>query len=164
MEALGGASAILAFLSFAAKATAQIYELYDTYKDAQETVFRTTRDLRDLTRILESILDILIADDEKNGLGADENRPTRSGHARILEDLMARDDNPVAACRAEITKILEHLRGHRITWPARKKDIDKHLVNIERLKSQLGLAMQSQSMFVNNTRQYGYAWIVDSTH
>jgi hypothetical protein len=147
MEAIGAASAILSFLSFAAKATAQIYGIYDAFKDAQETIFRTTRDLRDLTRILEQIFDIV--NDRQSGSANDEDELPRSGHARILEDLMAKDDNPVTACRIEITSILELLNGHRITWPARKKDIEKHLQNIERLKAQLGLAMQSQSMLAN---------------
>ncbi|KAL2024217.1 hypothetical protein VTK56DRAFT_9373 [Thermocarpiscus australiensis] len=138
MEAAGAASAILTFIHFALKATSHIYDLYSTFKHARDTVFRTTRDLRDLILVLEQMLDVV------NG-----NRgrpPTREAHARVLEDLFARDDNPVTACRAEIASILKLLDGPRITWPVRKKDIEKHLDNVERYKTQLGLAVQSHSM------------------
>lgn len=147
MEAIGAASAILSFLSFTTTAITQIYELYHTYKDASDTVFRTTRDLRDLMRILEQILDIVNAGHA--GDGAAEGESPRAGHARALEELLARDDNPVAACRVEVSGILKLMRSSlRVTWPLRKKDVETHLANIERLKSQIGLAVQSQSMFV----------------
>ena len=148
MEAIGAASAILAFLSFTVKAVAQIYDIYGAFKDASETVFRTTRDLRHLMRVLEQILDII--NDTENDQETREDEPARAGHARLLKDLMTRDDSPMAACRTEIISILEIFTGSsRITWPLRKKDVEKHLENIERWKAQIGLAVQSQSMFVN---------------
>jgi Na+-translocating ferredoxin:NAD+ oxidoreductase RNF subunit RnfB len=152
MEAVGAASAIIAFLGFAAKAAAQIYEIYGTYKDASETVFRTTRDLRHLMRVLEQILEIV--NDTQAGQNRDVqvDEAARTGHARVLEDLMTTDDGPLAACRTEIASILKILdNSSRIAWPLRKKDVEKHLENLERLKTQIGLAVQSQSMFVNRT-------------
>ena len=147
MEAVGAASAILAFLGFTAKAISRIYDIYGTYKDASETVLRTTRDLRHLMRILEQILEIV--HDTETGQDH-EDGAARTGHARLLEDLMARDDGPMAACRIEIASILKIFESlPRIAWPLRKKDIEKHLENLERLKTQIGLAIQSQSMFVN---------------
>jgi hypothetical protein len=147
MEAVGAASAIIAFLGFAAKAVAHLYDVYGTYKDASETVFRTTRDLRHLMRVLEQILEIV--NDTQVGQDAHEDEAERTGHARLLEDLMATDDGPLAACRTEIASILEIFdTSSRIAWPLRKKDVEKHLGNLERLKTQIGLAVQSQSMFV----------------
>ncbi len=139
MEAVGAASAILGLLGFAASAVSKIYDVYSAYKDASEIVFRTTRDLRDLSNILEQILDIV-----------NESRPgSDEGHAQVLEDLLTRDGTLVAACRTEIDSILNLLDGtRRLTWPLRKKDIERHLKNIESLKGQLGLAVQSQSMQV----------------
>jgi hypothetical protein len=147
MEAVGAASAILGLLGFTAKAILKIYEVYGTYKDAPDTVFRTTRGLRDLSRILEQILDIV---NESGGEETtDSNVPTKAGHARVLETLLARDDNLVAACHTEIASLLKLLENtQRLTWPLRKKDIEKHMEAIESLKLQLGLAVQSQSMYV----------------
>ena len=153
MAAVGAASAILGLLGFAATAVSKIYDLYSTYKDAPDTVFRTTRSLRDLSRILEQILDIVNASRPGSGETTgetgplSESGPGTAGHARVLEELLTRDDNLVAACRIEIGSILKLLDGGpRLTWPLRKKDLEKHLQNIESLKAQLGLAVQSQSM------------------
>ncbi|KAG7292045.1 hypothetical protein NEMBOFW57_002076 [Staphylotrichum longicolle] len=139
MEAVGAASAVIGLLGFTAKAIVAIYEVYSSYKDAPDTVFRTTRDLRDLSRILEQILDIV-----KESSGAettDGAALVRAGHARVLEDLLTKDDNLVAACHIEIASLLKLLESSsRLTWPLRKKDIEKHLESIGNLKLQLGLA------------------------
>ncbi len=106
---------------------------------------------------MEQILDILnesrkgdTTGDNPPGSGSGSGSRTGHGkatHARVLEELLTRDDNLVAACRTEISSIVKLLDGApRLTWPLRKKDLEKHLERIESLKSQLTLAVQSQSM------------------
>jgi hypothetical protein len=151
MEAVGAVSTILGLPGITTKVLSQIYEIYNAYKDAPEILFRTTRDLRDLSRILEQILNIVSesrsdseTSDDGSRSGPESGRPA---HARVLEELLTRDDNLVAACRTEIGSIRRLLDGApRLTWPLRKKDLEKHLETIESLKAQLTLAVQSQSM------------------
>ncbi|KAK4127035.1 hypothetical protein N657DRAFT_187129 [Parathielavia appendiculata] len=66
----------------------------------------------------------------------------------FLEDMMERADGPMAACLAEITSIPRILTVRPFLPGHRRKDIEKHLENIERLKTQIGLAVLSQSVVV----------------
>ncbi|KXH44971.1 pfs domain-containing protein [Colletotrichum salicis] len=118
MEAVGAAAAILQLIDVALKTAIKVHEIYEEFRDAEDTHKRLVREMQDLT-----------------------------GHAQTLREMLSDEGNVASFCIEdiiEISKLLE--KGPSISWPIRKRKIDRILSNIASTRPQLGLAVQTQSM------------------
>jgi hypothetical protein len=142
MDPLSATASAIAILQITASIITTCYEYRSRVKSAENEARRITNELNDLRTVIDALFLLLQAE------------PKNYSQSSILGKLSQRD-GPLARCEADLTCLQEKLQpkeGWRaakaaVFWPLKESDVNKLLLNIERTKSNVQLALAADQRY-----------------
>jgi hypothetical protein len=140
MDGLSGAASVIAVIQIAQSIASGLKDYYEGVRDARDDIRRLYASVRSLEAILSRIQDILNRQDE------------------ALAESMQSIESSLRQSELDLTNLQFDLQGsqgklHRygkavqsLTWPFKKKDVDNTVTALERNKSALALALNTENL------------------
>jgi hypothetical protein len=131
MDGLSGAASVIAVIQIAQSIASGLKDYYEGVRDARDDIRRLYASVRSLEAILSRIQDILNRQDE------------------ALAESMQSIESSLRQSELDLTNLQFDRYGKAVqslTWPFKKKDVDNTVTALERNKSALALALNTENL------------------